>query len=182
MVSEQDIEKFIQQTKADRLPYAVCCINVEIISQVTRVSAAMGAERMIIFGWQRHDSFNVESYQYYIPVEHVYNEIHQIVSKDVFEKTLLDFGYFPVFIEQGGKDISQISEIVNVARDINLKPCAVIGCSGRGKHWPSTGIPSEFMSNSEYIYEIPQLGAGKSLAAVQATGISLWEIKKVLQA
>ena len=169
----------IQKTDADRLPFAIACINTQTLTTIVRTASLLGAKEAFVFGWPRWDDSNVDSYDFYIPVTKIYNAPKTIVSKTVFDNTLDRHGYFPVFIEQNqtSKPLSRISEVVEAMAKTTLKPCLIIGCSGRGQEWPSTGIPSHFMEGSEHVYEIPQLGAEKSYPAFAASSIAMWEMK-----
>ena len=173
-------EEKIKITESDRLPYAVACINSEYIEGFSCVASMMGAEKIIIFGWDRsNDPHDIQSYKHYIPIEKIYNDYDSVVSKSTFYETMTKLKYFPVFIEQdGNKDIQQISEIIEITKNMKLKPCLIFGGSGHGTKWSNKGIPPVLMRGSNFIYTIPQLGAFKSLQLVAASSIAMWELRK----
>lgn len=163
----------------DRLPFAVCTINLNgnlNIGMIIRTASLMGAERVLVFGKRKYDRRSCVGSHNYLPIERISGYESELVdeftaediSPELFHSAMARFGYTPVFVEQGGIDISSFDVSMLGAA---TKPCLVFGCE-------SSGIPQQLIDSAKHIVSIPQRGVMRSLNVSSAASIAMWEIAK----
>lgn len=153
------------------------------IGLIIRQACLMGCKKIIICGRKHYDKrFTVGAHNY-IEIEHWdtplkvdINTVSPGVYKTKVEYDYMDFlkkieNYTPIFLEQGGINIQEISwKLIE-------NPLVIVGNE-------SSGVPSHFIKNiksikkSTKIVSIPQCSVMRSMNVAMATSIILWEITK----
>lgn len=151
------------------LPYAVAVVNLNgdlNLGVIMRNAVLFAAERMFIFGKRRYDRRSTVGAQNYIQTHIIDCElIDHCISRDVFHTTLNEYGYTPVFIEQGGTAITDFD-----FKSIS-KPCLVFGNEGYG-------LPDSFMDGIRV--SIAQRGVLRSLNVSSAAAIACYQCSNQL--
>jgi tRNA G18 (ribose-2'-O)-methylase SpoU len=153
-----------------RLPYAIalCNLNGDLnVGTSIRSAAIFSAERVFIFGKRRFDCRSTVGTQNYVDVVRVGCDIiDNDVDRSVFDMTIANYDYTPIFIETGGTDISVVDwKTVH-------RPCLIFGNEGYG-------MSKEFISDGICV-RIPQRGVNRSLNVGTAVGISCFVISQHL--
>lgn len=158
----EDIQT-IQRSRT--LPYAVCALNVcgdLNIGTMLRSSVIMGAERFFIIGRRQYDRRSTVGAQNYIDLVRVDGMIdEQTVDSCTVLRTLQEYNYTPVFVEQGGRDIRDY----NFKKYDDSKPCFVFGNEG-------SGIPTDLLLHGDTI-SVRQVGVMRSLNVSSTCAIVL---------
>jgi len=156
-------------TDRDRLPFAVCIINLVgdlNTGIIIRTANLMGAEKVFVFGRRRYDRRStVGSHNYVDVVQYGGFDDDGYVDPVKFHKLMTENNYTPVMIETGGDCITSFT-----TDKLDRKPCLVFGNEGEGIH------PDIIRQGK--IYSIPQRGVIRSLNVSSAASIAMWEISK----
>jgi tRNA G18 (ribose-2'-O)-methylase SpoU len=145
------LEEVQTYAKQSSLPFGVACFNVKgslNTGTIIRTACCFSAADVFIIGPQRFDRRSLVGSNNYISIAPL-DDINQLSS----------FGYYPVYIEQGGKDLSTFTI------SSSLKPCLVFGSE-------SSGIPQTLLENAEH-YSITQFGVLRSLNVSAAAAIAI---------
>ena len=153
------------------------------IGLIIRQACLMGCKKIIICGRKHYDKrFTVGSHNYInieywdTPLKVTISTVSPGVHKTKVEYDYMEFlkkieNYTPIFLEQGGTDIKEISwKLIE-------NPLVIVGNE-------SSGIPISFIKNiklikkSTKIVSIPQCSVMRSMNVAMATSIILWEISK----
>jgi len=173
------IEQLKALTRGDRLPFAVCALNIAgnlNIGMMIRTACIMGAVRFIVFGRRAYDKRSCVGANNYIPVERVTGVINPReedgggLDATIFYETMHKFNYTPFFIETGGVSINTMTNRIDSLKD--TIPCLIFGSE-------SDGIPENILQNSPNVFSIPQLGVIRSLNVSSAASIAMWEMRKL---
>jgi tRNA G18 (ribose-2'-O)-methylase SpoU len=156
----------------DERPFAVGLLNVtgELnVGTIIRTAALFGAERIFIFGRKEIDNRSHVGAINYVNIEFVKCMDENLnIDLKILKTVMVRNNYWPIFIEQGGTDISKC--------DFELpepgKPCLIFGNEGRGM--PEEIWHMAFCS----IISIPQVGVMRSHNVSVAAGIAMWEMSK----
>ena len=166
-----DVPTLKDITDRDRLPFAVCIINLVgdlNTGIIIRTANLMGAEKVFVFGRRRYDRRStVGSHNYVDVVQAGGFDDDGYVDPVKFHKLMTENNYTPVMIETGGACISTFS-----TDKIDKKPCLVFGNEGEGIH-------PDILRQGK-IYSIPQRGVIRSLNVSSAASIAMWEVSKSL--
>ena len=161
-----------EKSQNDRLPYGVCVLNLTgdlNVGMVIRTACIMGAERVVILGRRKYDKRSTVGAQNYVDVVRVDALTDELeFDATVFDKTMAEFNYTPVFLETGGPDIIDFNW-----NSVPNKPCLILGNEG-------FGTPDYIIRDNPRV-TIPQLGPLRSLNVAVAGGIAMWEIKQHLK-
>ena len=174
-LKDHDLETLRNINMQERLDFAVCLINLRgdlNIGMIIRSACLLGAEKIIVVGKRKFDRRSCVGSQNYIPIDKVgeFNE-NGFIDPELFNNTMLENNYTPVFIETGGQTIDNFNVSTLPA---STKPCLVLGCEGKG-------INPVLMENSQHIYSIPQMGVLRSFNVSSAAAIAMWEMHKALK-
>ena len=157
-----DVPTLKDITDRDRLPFAVCIINLVgdlNTGIIIRTANLMGAEKVFVFGRRRYDRRStVGSHNYVDVVQAGGFDDDGYVDPVKFHKLMTENNYTPVMIETGGACISTFS-----TDKIDKKPCLVFGNEGEGIH-------PDILRQGK-IYSIPQRGVIRSLNVSSASYI-----------
>jgi tRNA G18 (ribose-2'-O)-methylase SpoU len=153
---------------------------------IVRQACIMGCKEVVVCGRKHYDKrFTVGAHNYINTVywETPLNVCIQTVSPGVYKETINynvdEFikhcdNYTPVFLEQGGKDIQEISwKLIE-------NPLIILGNE-------SLGIPSNFIKSVKQkipqtlIVSLPQNSIMRSMNVAIAGSIAMWEISKILK-
>lgn len=167
------VEELQQVAVDEALPFRVCALNVEgdlNVGMMARTASLLGVEKFYIFGRRKIDARSLVGAQNYLPMEKISGldvDGNLMVSlfKDFVEKEHIT----PLFIEQGGTDISRLANVFTY-EDVGKIPCLVFGNE-------ASGIPKEFMEGYKSI-SIPQRGVLRSYNVAAAASIVMWEFAK----
>lgn len=160
--------------KAVTLPYAVCVLNLTgdlNVGMIARTACVFGAKETIIFGRRKYDKRSTVGAQNYMTVSRV--DGFRDGSDDEldvlkFKAMMKEKNYFPIFVEQGGRDIEMLDYmqwIDALANDKEPDPCLVLGNENEG-------IPAEFLELGVTI-SISQRGVLRSLNVSAAAAIAI---------
>lgn len=158
------------------LPFAVCVLNLTgdlNVGMIVRTACTMGASEVILFGRRKYDKRSTVGAQNYIPI-HRHNGFRgdgETLDVDLFRQVMVDGGYDPIFVEQGGTPIETINweRFVGYGHIIDPPmPCLVFGNE-------SEGIPPEMMVG-ERVVSISQRGVLRSLNVSAAAAIVIHDL------
>jgi tRNA G18 (ribose-2'-O)-methylase SpoU len=184
-LKDRSFEQLKTIVDSDRLPYAVCAVNITgdlNVGMMIRAASLLGAERFILYGSLKYDRRSTVGAQNYIDLVKVSakeNQHSQEIDYNLFHPTMIKYRYFPVFIETDGMPLE--TGIVDVLRMIktctdpsyNYKPCLVFGNEG-------IGLPKSLTDNMIKL-SIPQRGVLRSLNVSSAASIAMYEMSKFLK-
>lgn len=169
------VSELKEYTAKDRLPYAVCAVNVLgdlNIGIIIRNSILMGAERVIVFGKRKFNRKSCVGSYHYIEIDAIGGLDFNTQQFDVplFWATMDKYNYHPVFIETG--DHSSIFKydfdyITYIKQRYNKKACFIFGSE-------SNGIPQQLMENSEEIFKLSMRSCIRSLNVSSTAAMVLW--------
>lgn len=160
------IEEVQEIQKENTRPYAVATFNVMgdlNVGSIIRSSVIFGAEKVFVIGRKKYDRRSTVGAQNYIDII-----FDQFDEKHEFESFLSVYGYYPVYIEQGGIDYQKMFDWFGFydIRENESKPCFVFGSE-------SHGIPFYLTAPNDIVVSIPQIGVLRSLNVSVAAGIIL---------
>lgn len=184
-LKDRSLEELKEVSSNDRLPWHTLCFNLLgdlNIGSIIRTSHCLGASSVIVFGRKRIDNRSLVGSQNYIKVEKIQGILPDLsFDSTQFIKTLAERNLAPVFIETGGKEISEIDwqSHINMLSSAGLQPCLVMGNE-------SSGIPAnviEYYKNfdTSLLVSIPQVGVIRSLNVSIAHGIAAWHMIKEIK-
>jgi len=165
------VEELRDVCKNESLPFRVCALSVEgdlNIGMLCRSASIFGAEKFYVFGRRKVDKRSFVGAQNYLSVERIGGLNKECnLSLSLFKELVEKDNLLPILVEQGGVDISKITEIIS-----NKIPCLVFGNE-------ASGIPKEFIDEGYICISIPQRGVLRSLnvAAVGAIVVYEWSKK-----
>jgi tRNA G18 (ribose-2'-O)-methylase SpoU len=169
-------DKTVDDLKAlheqDRLNYAICALNVTgdlNVSMMMRTASLLGVKDFYIFGRRIYDKRGTVGAQNYMNVHRIagLKEDGVTIDAEKFAEFITSTGYYPVFIEQGGTDITEAS----IGGQWLVPPVFIFGNEGMG-------IPQEVIDATptpREIISIPQRGVLRSFNVAAAASIVMWE-------
>jgi len=169
--------------------YGICMFNIKLsgnVGMAVRTACAMGFSNFIICGRHHYDKrFTVGAHNYIdisywdepvkvsiktLSANKYSEEIEYFPSE--FIKRCEDGNWTPVFIEQGGEDIREITwKLIE-------KPLLIFGNE-------SIGIPKSFINEvvraipESRVLSIPQWSILRSMNVTNAASIAMWELQRV---
>lgn len=156
--------------KRESLPFSVAAINLTgglNLGNMIRSAVIFGAQKFYIIGKKRYDRRSTVGAHNYIDIEYIEKDINYVSDqKDIVD--IIYSSYEPMFIEQGGMDIS-------TETFYPWNPCCFLfGEEG-------TGIPQDFISlclENEIgsILSIDQIGVLRSLNVSSAASIVMHKV------
>lgn len=168
------LEQLREVCALDRLPFAVCAINVTgdlNIGIMLRTACLLGAERFIVYGRKKYDRRSTVGAHNYLDVVTYESKVskHDIeLDYSYFMPLMKEYDYYPVFFETGGTSIHNMD-----FRQLGPgKPCLVFGNEG-------LGIPQE-LTRDQIVVSIPQRGVLRSLNVSAAASIAMYEMQRQL--
>jgi tRNA G18 (ribose-2'-O)-methylase SpoU len=189
-LKDKTVEELKVISQQDRLPFAVCCLNLEYdlnIANVVRSAHLCGAEKVFIIGNNKFDRRGCVGSQNYTNIEVV--KLDGIDLTLNFEKflvgKLLSENYLPIVIDKTENSYTienfeeKYKKIHQNLKDcgsvlINPKPCFIFGNE-------NLGVP-EFLRKFPYwSFHIPQLGVIRSFNVSSAAAIVMYEVSKILK-
>lgn len=159
----------------DRLPFAVCILNVtgELnVGTIVRNALLTGARQVAIIGRRKYDKRGTVGSQNYIEVERLdgLNDDGLTIDPDVFWGWMAKHGYRPIFVEQGGTLLNEIDWYNWVMSMRPLLPCLVFGNENRG-------VQDDLLYDRRgRIASIPQLGVIRSFNVASASAIVMYDM------
>jgi tRNA G18 (ribose-2'-O)-methylase SpoU len=157
---------------AATLPFAVAAINLNgdlNIGVMMRTAVSFGAAHMFLFGQRRFDRRStVGAHNYVELVQIVCGLEGHAVSRPLFDATLAEHGYAPIFVEQGGADLRKFD-----FRGTARPPCLVFGNEGYG-------LPDSFIGSDQRI-SIVQRGVARSMNVSAAAAIACFACASQLE-
>ncbi len=154
------------------LPFAIAAINLNgdlNIGVIMRTAVSFGAAHMFLFGQRRYDRRStVGAHNYVELVQVVCTPEGHAVPRSQFDATLTDYGYVPLFVEQGGVDLRRFD-----FRGTVKPPCLVFGNEGYG-------LPDSFIGDDQRI-SIAQRGVARSLNVSAAAAIACFACASQLE-
>ena len=168
------IEELREINESDRLPFAVCAINVTgdlNVGIMLRTACVMGAERFFIIGRRKYDKRSTVGAYNYMDVVRVDALDEDLELKvDVFHQIMDEYRYKPVMFETNGVDITR-NFSVEWFKPKNI--CLVFGNEGMG-------LPAGLLTKNNTIVSIPQRGVLRSLNVSSAASMAMYEVAKQL--
>lgn len=170
----RNIDELVLAQMQATLPFAVCVLNLTgdlNVGMIVRTACTMGAQDVILFGRRKYDKRSTVGAQNYIPVVRIdgFLEDGQTLDLVGFREAMVDRGYLPIFVEQGGTPIETIdweSFLGHAGWAVDPPtPCLVFGNE-------SNGIPIEMMLG-ELVVSIHQRGVLRSLNVSAAAAIAI---------
>lgn len=165
--------------KGDRLPFAVCIINLTgdlNVGMIMRTACVLGAERFFIFGRKKYDKRSTVGAFNYLDIVRVDGMIDdRNIDIDKFNMLMIEHQYKPIMFETGGKPLRSfhlVRDFYAANNGLNLKPCLIFGNEG-------FGLPSELLAHN-IVVTIAQRGVLRSLNVSSAAAIAMYEITKQL--
>jgi len=162
------------------LPFAVCILNLTgdlNVGMIIRTACTMGASEVVLFGRRKYDKRSTVGAQHYIPI-HRHDGFcgdSEALDIDLFRRVMVDYGYEPIFVEQGGTPIEMIDWESFLGNGHIIDPpkvCLVFGNE-------SEGIPPEMMVG-EKVVSITQHGVLRSLNVSAAAAIVIHSLSTYL--
>jgi len=166
-----NLEEIRAIQKIESLPFAVGALNLTgglNLGSIIRSAVIFGAEKFYIIGKRRYDRRSTVGAQNYIDIEYIEEDVSGIEGqKRILDKIGED--YNPIFIEQGGTDIS--------IQNFNHwnKCCFIFGEEG-------TGIPTSMIelsnqyNDKDRVLSIDQIGVLRSLNVSAAAAIVMYKV------
>lgn len=158
----------------DRLPFRICCLNIEgdlNVGLILRSASLLGCEKAYVFGRKKMDARSMVGVGNYMDIEKIAgltpeNEL----DIDAFDEFIRRENLFPLLIEQGGLSLRKIDwQQLWYRIGSNRRLCFVFGNEG-------TGIPDEIIQRCKgNIISIPQLGVLRSMNVGSAMSIVVWD-------
>lgn len=168
------IEELREVNEKDRLPFAVCAINVTgdlNVGIMLRTACVMGAERFFIIGRRKYDKRSTVGAYNYMDVVRVDALDEDLELKvDIFRQIMDEYSYKPVMFETNGVDITKNFSVNSIKP---WKPCLVFGNEGMG-------LPAGLLTKSDIVVSIPQRGVLRSLNVSSAASMAMYEVAKQL--
>lgn len=161
-------EAELKQIAEDRqLPYAVALVNITgdlNTGTIIRSAAAMGAQKVFMFGKKRYDRRSTVGAHNYINILHneSSDEETHFDWTDAFQHIRVH-GYTPIIIEQEGPALWHFDP-----SSTPTPPCLVFGAE-------QGGIPTD-VCEAERWFSIPQPGIIRSLNVSAAAAIAMWHV------
>ena len=173
------VEDIVKVQKSVSLPYSVGLLSLtgELnIGTSIRSACIFGAKKVIIFGRRRYDKRSTVGASNYIEVER-----HFALNKDMEFDTNVVIDYiesnniYPIFIEQGGINLSAIdwNWELDRANDCGKELVIFFGSEG-------DGIPTSLLKHFGRIVSIEQLGVLRSLNVSSAASIVCYDVYRNL--
>jgi tRNA G18 (ribose-2'-O)-methylase SpoU len=182
--ADVNLVRKIQQNISNNV--SICAFNLRTsgnIGAIIRTSCLLGFKEVIICGRKVYNKTFTVGAENYIDVRYINKPLTvkiDTVSPGVFSETVEyhpdlfveEFSnYTPVFLEQGGTDIREVSfkTIKN--------PLVIVGNEG-------SGIPKDFIDKIKknipetIVVSIPQWSVMRSMNVCTALTIALWEIRR----
>ena len=160
--SVEDVQKI---QKESTLPYAVAGMNLNgdlNLGVCMRSAVIFGARDFFILGRRRYDRRSDVGSPNYIDVHHIeFDDEHHPDSPELVKSSLLSHGYYPVFVETSGQDISKMD--LTTLQEDGLMPCFIFGNEGYG-------IPDIYLKDA-MVVRIHQIGVMRSLNVSSACAI-----------
>ena len=166
-----NLEEIRAIQKIESLPFAVGALNLTgglNLGSIIRSAVIFGAEKFYIIGKRRYDRRSTVGAQNYIDIEYIEEDVSGIEGqKRILDKIGED--YNPIFIEQGGTDIS-IQNFYHWN-----KCCFIFGEEG-------TGIPTSMIelsnqyNDKDRVLSIDQIGVLRSLNVSAAAAIVMYKV------
>jgi tRNA G18 (ribose-2'-O)-methylase SpoU len=157
---------------AATLPFALAAINLNgdlNIGVMMRTAVAFGAAHMFLFGQRRFDRRSTVGAHNYVDLVQITCALDgHAVPRPIFDATITEYGYTPVFIEQGGTDLRQFD-----FRATPNPPCLVFGNEGYG-------LPASFIGRDQRI-SIVQRGVARSINVSAAAAIACFACASQLE-
>lgn len=161
------------------LPYAAAVMNVQgdlNVGVVMRSATLFGAERFFVLGKRKWDRRSAVGCHNYIEVHAVPAPIEDgVIPRDVLDELCLFYGYYPVFVEQGGYDLQDTvfmhgSYLLrrSILQNTTRKPLFIFG---NEQH----GISKSYI-NGDLTVSIEQTGVMRSLNVSAAASIVLHRV------
>ena len=183
-LKDRSLEQLQSIVSADRLPYAVCAVNITgdlNVGMMIRAASLLGAERFILYGSTKFDRRSTVGAQNYIDLVKVNakeNQHSQEIDYSLFHPTMIKYRYIPVFIETDGMPLvdglTETLKMIKVGTDptYNYKPCLVFGNEG-------IGLPKT-LTDKMIKLAITQRGVLRSFNVSSAASIAMYEMSKIL--
>lgn len=172
------IEELREINEKDRLPFAVCAINITgdlNVGIMLRTACVMGAERFFIIGRRKYDKRStVGAYNYMDVVRVDALDDNGEIDVDMFNQVMAEYGYRPICFETGGMKMFMSAGQFSFKSfyDASEKVCLVFGNEG-------IGLPIE-LTSQHFCLSIPQRGVLRSLNVSSAASMAMYEIAKQL--
>ena len=154
-----------QVQKSESLPYAIGVVNLQHslnVGAMIRTAVIFGAEKFYIIGKRRYDKRSTVGAHNYIDIQFLEYDVTHPDDQILIMSEISD-NYQPVFIEQGGSDIS-----IENFQYYNHKPCFLFGCE-------ASGIPESLIHTAKNydgkLLSIAQIGVLRSLNVSVSCGI-----------
>lgn len=182
------VEERQEISKADRLPYDVCLLNLTgdlNVGTIIRSAHLLGASRVWVVGRRKVDQRSTVGAENYIEIEKVggLNEDDLTIDEDVFLGVInSNSRYMPVFCETGGEMLGQFEWLdamkvcpQNPDGENNLfRPLLIFGNENRGIGENILAL-RERMERSLTV-AIPMRGVMRSFNVSTAAGIMMWDL------
>ena len=166
------VEAIRAAQSAATLPFAIAAINLNgdlNIGVMMRTAVSFGAAHMFLFGQRRFDRRStVGAHNYVDLVQIICAPEGHAVPRPLFDAALAEYGYVPVFVEQGGADLRDFD-----FRGTSGPPCLVFGNEGYG-------LPDSFIGDDRRI-SIVQRGVARSINVSAAAAIACFACASQLE-
>ena len=185
ILKNQEEEKLIKISKSFQNDFDVMIFNFNgslNVGNVMRLSCIYGAKNYHIIGRKIYDSRSCVGANKYLNVKISTNILQElpdksckpIINKKKFKQYFIDNNLQPIFIEQGGTNITNVK--FNNIISTDKRPVFVLGNESYGF---DKDVLDYFSDIKDFkIISIPQLGMLKSLNVSNSASIVLWEYYK----
>lgn len=169
------VKKLRELCDQDRLPFAVCILNVtgELnVGTIIRNALLSGAKQVAIIGRRKYDKRGTVGSQNYIEVERLdgLNDDGLTINPKIFWDWMGEHSYRPVFVEQGGTPLNKVDWWNWVLSMQPLHPCLVFGNENRG-------VQDDLLYDRRgRIVSIPQRGVIRSFNVASASAIVMYDM------
>lgn len=169
------VDELRETSQLDRLPFAVCVLNVtgELnVGTVVRNAHLTGAERVGIVGRRKFDKRGAVGAENYVIIDRIdaLADDHVTVDPAPFWSWIDHHNYVPFFVEQGGIDIRSLDWAEIMEKILPRKVCLVFGNENRG-------IDPAILSDSRgRVVSLSQRGVIRSFNVASASSIVMYSI------
>ena len=164
--------------------YSVAVFNLNgtlNVGSIMRSATVYGCSDYYLIGRKRYDMRSCVGSNKYVNIKYIRNVVKDlpdkdnkpIINYDNFIKMIEINNLFPIFIEQGGKNVKNLNWNIITTKIKDKQPCFIFGNE-------SHGIDSKLIKKckNSFTLSIPQCGILRSHNVSTAAGIILWEYYK----
>lgn len=169
------VEELRAISQEDRLPFAVCVLNItgELnVGTVVRNAHLTGAERVGIVGRRKFDKRGAVGAENYVIIDRIdaLEDDHVNIDPAPFWSWIDQHHYVPFFVEQGGTDIGYVHWGEIRAKIFPRKICLVFGNENRG-------IDARILRDPRgQVVSLAQRGVIRSFNVASASSIAMYSI------